>query len=194
MAKIQVLSDIDAERVAMLRNLAKSRDELVMLAREEFGPARGEAMVGIFESMERSIPPMRYVAEPDCDPSYANDFAAGLDLRSSESVVLAPREVRRVQTGLRVELPAGHVGLVRGRSGMAVKNGVWAFEGTIDEDYRGEIAVLLKVEGDGGVAINVGDRIAQLVIVPVVRCRLVASLKLSDTERGTSGFGSTGAR
>lgn len=137
---------------------------------------------------------LRLVAEPGCEPLYGNAYAAGVDLRAAESVSVDSGGTATIRTGLRIELPHGHVGLVRGRSGMAFKKGLWAFEGTIDEDYRGELSVLLWNAGDGDVRVNRGDRIAQLVVVQVVRCALEAVAELSETDRGADGFGSTGAR
>lgn len=132
---------------------------------------------------------LRYVAEVGYEPTYGSARAAGLDLRAAESLVLYGRQ--SVRTGLRVEIPPGHVGLVRGRSGWAFKRGIFAFEGTIDEDYRGEIAVLLVNYGEP-VRIDRGERIAQLVVTPVVRCWLERVPDLGDTARGSGGFGSTG--
>lgn len=146
---------------------------------------------------------LKYIAEPGCEPVYGNDHAAGLDLRAAESVALFVGVDTAVRTGLRVEIPPGHVGLIRGRSGLAFRQNIFGFEGTIDEDYRGEILVLLRYDGNESVtmdtgrdwhSISAGDRVAQLVIVPVARLRLDRVDLLGDSSRGTNGFGSTGAR
>jgi len=126
-------------------------------------------------------------------PAHQTAGAAGLDLYSTEVVALPYSDVRRIPTGIAVEIPPGHVGLIRGRSGLASKC-VIVIEGTIDEDYRGEVSVLAVCFGRG-YTIEPGQRIAQLVIAPYVRCEAVeASLgELTATERGAGGFGSTGA-
>lgn len=132
---------------------------------------------------------LKYIAEAGCEPVYSSAGAAGLDLRAAESLVVYGRH--KVRTGLTVELPPGHVGLVRGRSGLAFNRGIFAFEGTIDADYRGEISVLLVNYGFPA-RVNRGDRIAQLVITPIVRCDLRAVQLLDASDRGAGGFGSTG--
>jgi len=146
------------------------------------------------------MPTDEFVADDeDCVPSYGNAYAAGLDLRSAEEVILPYARPTRVRTGLRLAIPPGHVGLVRGRSGMAFKRGIWGFEGTIDEDYRGEINLLLMAMTPtlaGVTVIARGVRVAQLVIVPCVRLNgeRVAALKCVEGGRGEAGFGSTGER
>jgi dUTP diphosphatase len=127
-------------------------------------------------------------------PSYQTQGAAGLDLRADEACVLAPRERRLVPTGLAVELPPGHEGQVRPRSGLAVKHGIGMVNGpgTIDEDYRGEVAVVLVNLGDQPFQVQRGDRIAQLVVAPVTRVQVQAVEELSESARGSDGFGSTG--
>ncbi|MBI5708315.1 MAG: dUTP diphosphatase [Armatimonadetes bacterium] len=120
--------------------------------------------------------------------------AAGMDLRSVEEVVLKPLERRLVPTGLRVAIPEGYEGQVRPRSGLAVRHGISMVNtpGTIDSDYRGEIKVLLINLGDSIVQLEKGERIAQLVICPVVRAEIAVVEYLDETERGAGGFGSTG--
>jgi dUTP pyrophosphatase len=127
-------------------------------------------------------------------PRYESAGAAGLDLRADEAFTLAPGERRLVPTGLAVELPAGHEGQVRPRSGLALKHGVGMVNapGTIDSDYRGEVGVLLVNHGQAPVAFARGDRIAQLVIAPVTRAELVVADELTQSDRGAGGFGSTG--
>jgi dUTP pyrophosphatase len=127
-------------------------------------------------------------------PRYETAGAAGLDLRADVDVALAPGERRLVPTGLAVEIPPGYEGQVRPRSGLAVRHGVGMVNapGTIDSDYRGEIGVLLVNHGQVPVSFARGERIAQLVIAPVVQAELVLVDALSATDRGGGGFGSTG--
>ena len=117
-----------------------------------------------------------------------------MDLRSVEEVVLLPLERRLVPTGLRVAIPEGYEGQVRPRSGLAVRHGISMVNtpGTIDSDYRGEIRVLLINLSDSIVQLEKGERIAQLVICPVVRAEIAVVEQLDETERGAGGFGSTG--
>lgn len=145
------------------------------------------------EPYTEDVRALRFVTS-GAPPSYGSAGAAGIDLTASESATIRPGETRVVSTGLRVELPHGHVGLMRGRSGLAFNRNVWAFEGTIDEDYRGEVKVLLANLSDDDFHISAGDRIAQLVVVPVIRCGLARVDSLGDTSRGENGFGSTGIR
>lgn len=127
-------------------------------------------------------------------PAYQTDGAAGLDLRAYEPVELAPLERRLVRTGVRVAIPPGYEGQVRPRSGLAVRHGLSMVNtpGTIDSDYRGEIQVLLINLGSEVVKLEVGERIAQLVVCPVARAEVRVVDALDETERGEGGFGSTG--
>jgi len=127
-------------------------------------------------------------------PRYETDGAAGLDLRADEAFRLAPGERRVVPTGLALEIPPGHEGQVRPRSGLAARHGVAMVNapGTIDSDYRGEVKVILVNLGREPVTFARGDRIAQLVVAPVARAVLEVVEDLSDTGRGAGGFGSTG--
>ncbi|HEX9049416.1 MAG TPA: dUTP diphosphatase [Anaeromyxobacter sp.] len=127
-------------------------------------------------------------------PRYETDGSAGMDLRADEAFSLAPGERRLVPTGLAMELPPGHEGQVRARSGLAVKHGIALVNapGTIDPDYRGEVKVLLVNLGQAPVAFARGDRIAQLVVAPVTRTRVELVDDLGGSGRGAGGFGSTG--
>lgn len=131
-------------------------------------------------------------------PQYATPGSAGMDLCAAvtEDVRLTPGDVSLVPTGLSFILPKGYEAQVRSRSGLAAKHGLCVLNspGTIDEDYRGEVKVILKHHGQEDFTITRGMRIAQLVIAPVVRALLaVSTLPLNETtERGTGGFGSTG--
>jgi dUTP pyrophosphatase len=132
--------------------------------------------------------------EPLALPAYATAGAAGLDLRADEAVHLAPGERALVPTGIAIALPAGYEGQVRPRSGLALKHGVTCLNtpGTIDADYRGEVAVILVNLGARDVSLARGERIAQLVVAPVVRGELRETQELPRTTRGTGGFGHTG--
>ena len=134
-------------------------------------------------------------------PEYATAGAAGLDVRAnlaaanrSDGFVLAPGAWSAVSTGLALELPAGFEAQMRPRSGLALRHGVTLLNapGTIDSDYRGEVAVILVNHGSETVVVAHGMRIAQMVIAPVIRVALVMVEELGPTARGTRGFGSTG--
>ncbi len=127
-------------------------------------------------------------------PRYETAGSAGMDLRADEAFALAPGERRLVPTGLSFEIPSGHEGQVRPRSGLAVRHGVALVNapGTVDSDYRGEVKVVLVNLGTEPVSFARGDRIAQLVIAPVVRADVVLVDELAGTGRGEGGFGSTG--
>ena len=131
-------------------------------------------------------------------PAYETDGAAGLDLRAAvpedRPLILPPGRRAAVPTGLVLELPDGHEGQVRPRSGLALKHGITCLNtpGTIDSDYRGEVKVLLVNLGDEEVAVTRGMRIAQLVVAPVTRVTVEEHQTSSATARGAGGFGSTG--
>ena len=131
-------------------------------------------------------------------PAYQSADAAGLDLLAAvpedAPLVLAPGKHAMVPTGLAIALPSGFEAQVRPRSGLAAKHGVTVLNspGTIDADYRGEISVILINHGAASFPIRRGERIAQMVIAPVVQAQLVPVASLSATDRGSGGFGSTG--
>jgi dUTP pyrophosphatase len=131
-------------------------------------------------------------------PAYQSADAAGLDLLAAvpetAPVTLDPGKHALVPTGLIIALPRGYEAQVRPRSGLAAKHGVTVLNapGTIDADYRGEVSVLLINHGEAPFTIRRGERIAQMVIAPVVRVELVGVAALSATNRGDGGFGSTG--
>ncbi len=127
-------------------------------------------------------------------PRYMTAGAAGLDLRADEGCVLAPGERRLVPTGLALEIPEGYEGQVRPRSGLAVRHGIGMVNapGTIDWDYRGEVGVALINLGTESFTVARGDRIAQLVIAPVVQAAIELVEELAVSDRGAGGFGSTG--
>lgn len=129
-------------------------------------------------------------------PAYESAASAGMDLRAQldSPIVLEPLERGIVKTGLFIELPVGVEAQVRPRSGLAIKKGVTVLNapGTIDADYRGEIGVILINLSNESFTINHGDRIAQLVIAKHETITWKPAEKLSDSDRGTAGFGSTG--
>jgi dUTP pyrophosphatase len=131
-------------------------------------------------------------------PAYQTEQAAGLDLAAAipegEGITIQPGRRALVPTGLVLELPAGFEAQVRPRSGLALRHGITVLNspGTIDADYRGEVSVLLINLGPEPVMIHRGDRIAQLVVAPVAHARLVVAVTVSETARGTGGYGSTG--
>jgi dUTP pyrophosphatase len=131
-------------------------------------------------------------------PAPASPGSAGADLRAAigAPLVLAPGERRLVPTGIALELPAGWEGQVRPRSGLAVRHGVTMLNspGTIDSDYRGEVAVVLVNLGDQSFTVERGDRIAQLVVAPVARVVWSEAEALAKSERQGGGFGSSGRR
>lgn len=130
-------------------------------------------------------------------PSYAHPGDAGADLRSAESLTIKPGERATVATGTAIALPAGYVGLVHPRSGLAAKHGITVLNspGTVDAAYRGEIKVtLLNTDKHNAFEIAVGDRIAQLVIQSVERAKFIQVEFLPDSHRGDGGFGSTGVK
>jgi len=130
-------------------------------------------------------------------PSYQSAMAAGLDLQAAvpedAPVILGPGARAAIPTGLAIALPPGTEGQVRPRSGLAARHGVTVLNapGTIDADYRGEVQVLLVNLGSEAFTVTRGMRIAQLVVAPTSRARLVETSVLSPSGRGTGGFGST---
>ena len=130
-------------------------------------------------------------------PEYAHPGDAGADLRSTQALTIAPGARATVSTGVAIALPAGYVGLIHPRSGLAAKHGITVLNapGTVDAAYRGEIKVtLLNTDQSNAFEIAVGDRIAQLVIQAVERAHFIQVTQLPDSHRGEGGFGSTGAK
>jgi dUTP pyrophosphatase len=127
-------------------------------------------------------------------PAYATSGAAGMDVVSAEDVTLPPGARHAVATGLAMAIPQGYEVQVRPRSGLALKHGITVpnTPGTIDSDYRGELKVILINLGQEPFAIARGDRVAQLVLAPVVQAAWDEVDELDATERGEGGFGSTG--
>ena len=127
-------------------------------------------------------------------PAYETAGAAGMDLRAAEATTLKPGARCLMPTGFAIALPEGYEAQVRPRSGLAVKHGVTVLNapGTIDCDYRGEIKIPLINLGDTDFAIARGDRVAQMLVAPVVRAQWVEAGDLETTVRGGGGFGSSG--
>lgn len=131
-------------------------------------------------------------------PAYETDDAAGMDLRAAvlenEPLILKTGKRLLVPTGMVMEIPKGHEGQIRPRSGLAYKNGITCLNtpGTIDADYRGEVMVLLINHGEKTFKIERGMRIAQMVIAPVMQVEITEGSLASKTDRGSGGFGSTG--
>ena len=127
-------------------------------------------------------------------PAYAHDGDAGMDVRSVEELEILPGARALVHTGLVMMLPPGWEAQVRPRSGLALKHGVTVLNtpGTIDAGYRGEVGVILANFGSEPFRVAKGDKVAQIVVAPVVRAGIVEAAEVDDTERGAGGFGSTG--
>ena len=131
-------------------------------------------------------------------PAYETEGAAGMDLRAAvagdQPVTIRPGGRALVPTGLSIAVPSGYEAQIRPRSGLALKKGVTCLNtpGTVDSDYRGEVAVILANLGEEDFVIRRGDRIAQMVIAPYVRAAWDEVSDLEETERGAGGFGSTG--
>jgi dUTP pyrophosphatase len=128
-------------------------------------------------------------------PVSAHDGDAGVDLHARDDVVLEPGEWAMVPTGIAVAIPEGHAGLVAPRSGLAARHaiGVVNGPGVVDSGYRGELKVILINHGPTDVHLDRGDRIAQLVVVPVPSVELEEVEELPGSQRGVRGFGSTGS-
>lgn len=124
-------------------------------------------------------------------PAYARTGDAGLDVCAVETVTLEPGARHVFRTGIAVELPPGYVGLVWDRSGLGSR-GITSFGGVVDRTYRGEIKVTLFNSGPRAYTVHAGDRIAQLLVQPIVEASLTEVAELSATERGAEGFGSSG--
>lgn len=129
-------------------------------------------------------------------PSYMSDLAAGADLYAAvrDDVRLDPGMRALVPTGIAIALPAGYEAQIRPRSGLALKSGITCLNtpGTIDADYRGHVQVLLVNLGNEPAVIKRGDRIAQMIVAPVLRAEFTVVEELPDSPRGANGFGSTG--
>ena len=129
-------------------------------------------------------------------PEYATPGSSGVDLCSTMYCMIKPGEQALIPTGIKIAIPEGYEAQIRPRSGLALNQKITIpnSPGTIDADYRGEIMVLLKNNGEDPFTLRFGDRIAQMVFVPVVRAKFELVKELEETKRGAGGFGSTGIR
>lgn len=139
---------------------------------------------------------IKYLSDKATEPKYATDGSLGMDLAAvlDEPVVVKPGERVAVPTGLAIQIPDGWGAFVFPRSGLSLRSGITMCNcvGVIDTDYTGELKAAVINVSDKDFTINSGDRIAQLVFLPVEKARLVSAESLDDTERGIGGFGSTG--
>lgn len=131
-------------------------------------------------------------------PTYGSEYSAGADLYAciENDIVIEPGKTVFISTGLAMELSEGYVALIYARSGLACKRGLAPANkvGVIDCDYRGEIKVALHNHSDEAQTVSVGERIAQMVVTPYIKCDFEEATELSDTVRGEGGFGSTGRK
>jgi dUTP pyrophosphatase len=147
------------------------------------------------QSLMKDLPIL--ISSPNGVPVYAHAGDAGCDLRSSHAAVIEPGERLTVSTGISIAIPAGYVGLVHSRSGLAANHGVVVLNspGTVDAGYRGEIRVtLLNTDKNKAFEVQPGDRIAQLLFQKIDIARFIEVETLPATERGENGFGSTGTK
>ena len=142
--------------------------------------------------MKKNQPCLPCRVSGDPVPQYAHEGDAGADLTASEKKVIPARDRALVATGIRLEIPEGHVGLIWPRSGLAFKKGIDCGAGVIDSHYRGEIKVLLFNHSDNDFTIEPGDRIAQILVQKVELAQFIPVNQLNETVRSQRGFGSTG--
>lgn len=126
-------------------------------------------------------------------PEQATPGSAGYDLCAVTGATIYPDQRLLIKTGLSLAIPDGMVGIIKPRSGLAVKHGIDTLAGVIDADYRGELGVLLINHGDAPWHFNAGERVAQLVVVPCYHGACIEVSSLEETMRGDGGYGSTGA-
>ncbi|SFD33124.1 dUTP diphosphatase [Clostridium uliginosum] len=146
--------------------------------------------------MEEYTLKIKRISEKAILPNYAHKGDAGLDLYSIEEVILEPGERSLIHTGIQLELPQSTEAQIRPRSGLALKYGITTLNspGTIDEGYRGEIGVILINHSNETFKVEEGMKIAQMIIQPVVKVKVVETIELSESERNEKGFGSSGIR
>lgn len=125
-------------------------------------------------------------------PTRAKKGDAGMDVRSAQAGTISANSYLDFKTGIAMQLPEGYYGQFASRSGLAIKHNVTAFSGVIDNGYRGEMVVRLRNHGHKDFRVEVGDRIAQLIILPYLEADGVEVMELDNTDRGADGFGSTG--
>lgn len=148
--------------------------------------------------MRKTTVKIRKISPKAVIPTYESAFAAGADLYAclEDDIIIAPGKTAMIPTGLALEIPENHMGLVFARSGLASRKGLAPANkvGVIDSDYRGELIVALLNHSQEAHTVYPGERIAQLVITPVLSCDFIESDTLSETLRGAGGFGSTGVK
>lgn len=148
--------------------------------------------------MREAIVRFKKLRDDAVTPTYGSVLAAGADLYAcmDAPVRIAPGQTVMIHTGLAMEIPEGYAGLIFARSGLAMKRGLAPANkvGVVDADYRGEFMVALHNHGMEEAAVEPGERIAQMVITPVLTAQFVEAEELSDTQRGAGGFGSTGTK
>ena len=127
-------------------------------------------------------------------PSYLYESDAGFDLRAIETARLFPGEQKEVKTGIILEIPQGTVGLIRDRVGIVTKMGIHTSAGTFDQRFRGEVSVVLVNMSEETRYIEEGMRIAQMILIPIIKPKIIEVKKLDDTTRGKNSFGSTGLK
>lgn len=125
-------------------------------------------------------------------PSYANPGDAGMDFYANEMVKLGPGERRAISTGISLAIPPGYVGLIWDKSGISSKSGLKVMGGVVDSGYRGEIKIIMVNLSPEPCVIEKGKKLAQMLIQPVERRKIIEVEELDDTKRGSGGFGSTG--
>lgn len=137
---------------------------------------------------------VQVISENAILPKYAHSSDSGLDLFSTVSLEIAPGESKLIPTGIKIELPENTEAQVRPRSGLALKHGITVLNtpGTIDEGYRGEVGVILINHSEVKFQIEAGMKVAQMVIMPVIKVNVIEVDNLSNSERSSGGFGSTG--
>lgn len=126
-------------------------------------------------------------------PSYAHPHDAGMDLYAVEATTIFPQERKLIPTGIAMSIPAGYVGLVWDKSGIATNHGLKTMAGVIDAGYRGEVKILVHNLSNKSYTVEAGSKIAQLLIQPVEQKKIVEVEELEETERGEKGFGSSGS-
>jgi dUTP pyrophosphatase len=161
-------------------------------------PSRERVFASVVEQMKEAMrPKVKFKALregiPD-PPEYKTKGSAGADVRSAAGFIIPPGGTRMVPTGYAMQLPDGYEGQLRSRSGLALRHGITVLNspGTIDSDYRGEVCVLLHNHSAVHYEIEIGQRVAQLIVTPVQQARFELVEELDVTERGEGGFGSTG--
>lgn len=131
-------------------------------------------------------------------PVYESENAAGMDIRAStdEDITIFPSSYKLIHSGFALAIPVGYEAQIRPKSGLALKHGLFVLNspGTIDSDYRGEICIIIANFSNSDFIVSNGDRVAQLVICPVIQANLSLKKDLSSTKRGTGGFGSTNSK